>query len=182
MPIKFHVTLPDGREGFIEVTDKPLLIGRSEKCDLTLDDEKSSSKHCSVFIDHKRTYIKDHESKNGTYVNDQKIDEPTRVFIKDKVLVGATKLRLISEEMTPKERHFHFQVRETDGSFTLPDMTNSEMDNMDIENASLEKEEEAKNEEKKIKDEMFKDLEDLTQKSIVKRIKVMSKTNQKNKK
>ncbi|TNE97635.1 MAG: FHA domain-containing protein [Deltaproteobacteria bacterium] len=179
MAVKFHVTLPDGREGYIEVTEKPLLIGRGEKCDLQLIDERSSSKHCSVFIDHKRTYIKDHESKNGTYVNDKRIDEPTRIYLKDKVLVGGTKLFLIAEEMTPKEKHWHFKIKEGDDSFTLPEMTNSEMKSLDIENASKIKEDVAKEEEDKIKKEMFKDLEDLTQKSIVKKIRVLSKTNPK---
>lgn len=181
MAVKFHVTLPDGREGYIEVTEKPLVIGRGEKCDLTLEDERSSSKHCSVFIDHKRTYIKDHDSKNGTYVNDTRIHEPTRIFLKDKVLIGATKLFLIAEEMTPKEKHWHFQVKETDGSFTLPDMTNSEMDNMDIQSAAQTKEKKEKEAEAMVKKEMFKDLEDLTQKSIVKKVRILSKTNSKKK-
>lgn len=181
MAVKFHVTLPDGREGYIEVTEKPLVIGRGEKCDLILDDEKSSSKHCSVFIDHKRTYVKDHNSKNGTYINNSRIQEPTRVFLKDKVLIGGTKLILIAEEMTPKEKHWHFQVKETDGSFALPDMTNSEMDNMDIESAAQAKEKMEKEIEAQLKKEMMKDLEDLTQKSIVKKIRVLSKTNPKKK-
>ncbi len=179
MAIKFHVTLPDGREGFIEVSERPLLIGRGEKCDLRLDDERSSSKHCSIFIDLKRTHIKDHESKNGTYVNDVRIQEPTRIYLKDKILIGATKLVLIAEEMTPKEKHFHFKVKDDEDSFTLPEMTNSEMDQLDIENASKTKEDLVKEEEEKVKKEMFKDLEDLTQRSIVKKIRVLSKSGKK---
>ena len=181
MAIKFHVTLPDGSEGYIEVTEKPLTIGRGEKCDLVLNDEKSSSKHCSIFIDLKRTFIQDHESKNGTYVNDLKISEMTRVFLKDKVLIGATKLTLIAEEMTPIEKHWHFHLKETDAAFSLPSITNSEMDKMDIESAAQSKEKKEKEAEAMVKKEMFKDLEDLTQKSIVKKVKILSKTNSKKK-
>ena len=112
-------------------------------------------------------------------MNDKRIDEPTRIFLKDKVLVGGTKLFLIAEEMTPKEKYWHFKMKEGDDSFTLPEITNSEMKNLDIESASKMKEDIAKEEEEKIKKEMFKDLEDLTQKSIVKKIRVLSKTNPK---
>ncbi len=45
------------------------VIGRSSKCDLTLDGEYFSSRHCSLHFDGQYLVIKDLTSKNGTYVN-----------------------------------------------------------------------------------------------------------------
>ncbi|MCO4793844.1 MAG: FHA domain-containing protein [Bacteriovoracaceae bacterium] len=176
MAVKLLVTLPSGKQGFIEVTKDFKLIGRSDECDLMLDDDRSSGKHCTVFLNYGRTYVKDEGSKNGTFVNGTRVREEVRIFLKDKILVGGTKLQLISEEMSPQEKNAHFKLKDGD-SFTLPELSGTEVEDLGkIQSSSTAKEEVLKAEEDEIKKNMFKDLEDLTQKSIVKKIRVQTKS------
>lgn len=54
---------------------EPITIGRSSQADLTVRDEKLSRLHFGVRLEDKTYVIKDLESKNGTYVNDEQITQ-----------------------------------------------------------------------------------------------------------
>jgi len=82
----------EGEEFALETA--PLTIGRSGKNDLALEgDEFASAQH--VRIDPRRdgVWVVDLDSTNGTYVNDNRIDEPHRLGRGDIVRVGETELR-----------------------------------------------------------------------------------------
>lgn len=67
--------------------DKPLTIGRSPKADIILDDEKSSRLHCGIRLLDDEYVVKDLASKNGTYLNDERI-ESAELHVGDKIRVG----------------------------------------------------------------------------------------------
>ena len=48
-------------------------IGRASECELSLDDDKSSRKHCKVFSLGRIYFLEDNHSTNGTYVNGSKV-------------------------------------------------------------------------------------------------------------
>ena len=54
---------------------RPNKLGRSEECQISLPDPLCSRVHSEVWFDDGRWKIRDVESRNGTYVNGQKIDE-----------------------------------------------------------------------------------------------------------
>jgi diguanylate cyclase (GGDEF)-like protein len=52
-----------------------LIIGRSSKCDIQIDQESVSRNHCRVINTGRSLLVRDLGSTNGTYVNDRAIDE-----------------------------------------------------------------------------------------------------------
>jgi diguanylate cyclase (GGDEF)-like protein len=56
--------------------DRPsLIIGRSSKADIQIDQESVSRNHCKIINTGKTIMVRDLGSTNGTYVNDELVDE-----------------------------------------------------------------------------------------------------------
>lgn len=71
--------------------DKPTTIGRSESCDIALDDITISGQHCRIIPQENKFIIVDLNSTNGTFLNEKKIKQG---YIKegDIIRVGETQL------------------------------------------------------------------------------------------
>lgn len=54
---------------------RSMIVGRSSKCDVQIDQESVSRNHCKVVNTGKTVLLRDLGSTNGTYVNDLPIDE-----------------------------------------------------------------------------------------------------------
>jgi len=52
-----------------------VLIGRSDGCDLVLDNPYVSSKHAELFVDGGNYFLRDLHSRNGTFLNDFRVTE-----------------------------------------------------------------------------------------------------------
>lgn len=63
------------------------LIGRRQDCDLCIPLSVVSRKHCELNMDQNRLMIRDLGSRNGTFVNGQKVEE-ARLNPGDQVQVG----------------------------------------------------------------------------------------------
>jgi hypothetical protein len=71
-------------------------IGRSPECGIFLDDVTVSRRHAVLFEENGAFVIEDQESLNGTFVNRQRIDEPTRLDDGDEVQIGKYRLTFLS--------------------------------------------------------------------------------------
>ncbi len=75
------------------VTQDALLIGRSEQCEIVINDPRVSRRHSHLIWDGAYCTIEDLGSTNGTFVNDQRLTKPyvlragDRVRVADVVLV-----------------------------------------------------------------------------------------------
>ena len=78
----------DGTQMEFELGERPITIGRSPEADVVILDEKASRIHCGVRLWDGEFYIKDLKSRNGTFVNDQKI-EVAKLQPGDRVRVGS---------------------------------------------------------------------------------------------
>lgn len=96
----------NGKPTFLEVTPKPIVLGRSENSSYTVKDQKCSSTHCEIRLENGMTVIKDLGSKNGTFVNENIIKECT-LYIGDEGRMGDTKFSLETSKMTPEEVDRH---------------------------------------------------------------------------
>ncbi len=70
-------------------------IGRSEACELVLDDDYVSSMHAQ--LNHRSDgswVLKDLGSTNGTYVNSERIADPVTVGTDDIIRIGEVQMRL----------------------------------------------------------------------------------------
>lgn len=71
-----------------EVGDKPITIGRSPEADVVILDEKASRIHCGIRLWDGDFYIKDLKSRNGTYVNGERV-EVAKLKPGDRIQVGS---------------------------------------------------------------------------------------------
>jgi hypothetical protein len=68
-------------------------VGRLNDNDVVIRDECVSRRHCAVLVHSDfRCELHDVASKNGTLLNDQKIDGPTRIFSGDRISLSSKTL------------------------------------------------------------------------------------------
>lgn len=74
----------------------PILIGRALTCTIVIDDDYLSARHCRIFPENGQWYVEDLGSTNGTYLGNQKVEDPIAFTIGERVRIGATTLELRS--------------------------------------------------------------------------------------
>jgi len=77
-----------GRE--YPISPKGLRIGRISKNDVVLADEKVSRYHATLWVRDDQLYVRDENSTNGTWVNDECITGPKVLEAGDRVRIGNT--------------------------------------------------------------------------------------------
>ena len=86
--MRLRYSKADGTQMEFELGDRPITIGRSPEADVVVLDEKASRIHCGIRLWDGDFYIKDLKSKNGTYVNDHRI-EVHKLKPRDHIRVGS---------------------------------------------------------------------------------------------
>lgn len=104
-------TLPSGTLIETALTDKPLTIGRSPKADIVLNDEKASRLHCGIRLIDDEYTIKDLASKNGTFLNEQRI-ESARLCVGDRLRIGSTVISVEKRNAKGATTAFHEMQQE----------------------------------------------------------------------
>lgn len=70
-----------------DLTGPTSVIGRSPECDVVLDVAAVSRRHASIESNGGRTVLQDHGSRNGTYVNGQRVVDQAELRDGDQVLI-----------------------------------------------------------------------------------------------
>lgn len=89
----------DGRNlgAMFEVTGDHVVIGRDPDCHLVVDEVGVSRNHAVVYEQSGAVWVKDTESKNGTYVNGRMVEEAV-LEDGDLLFVGQTTLKYLAED------------------------------------------------------------------------------------
>jgi len=90
---------PDGREKVYHLIDT-LVVGRSSGCQIVIDEDGVSRRHCVFTLVKPDVVIRDLDSTNGTYLNGSRIREAV-VRPGDRVVVGPCTLDLLLEGDVP---------------------------------------------------------------------------------
>lgn len=100
----------------VRVTTKPLVIGRSPKCEIQVDQESVSRNHCRIRFEGGEFLVRDLGSTNGTYVNDGLVHDDGRLRHGDQLKVGRTILKFIVGDNVEVEYHEEiYRLMTTDG-------------------------------------------------------------------
>jgi len=75
-----------------------LEVGRSSDCWLTLEDEISSRVHARFHVDASHCEIEDLGSRNGTFVNGERIAGRRRIFDGDRIRIGRELMTMLESE------------------------------------------------------------------------------------
>lgn len=96
--MRFELVVRGGRESGRAITlvsGQALTFGRLKTCDVQLDDESVSRRHCTLRATDAACAIEDLQSANGTFVNDQRVSTAT-LQAGDVLRVGGTVLQFVS--------------------------------------------------------------------------------------
>lgn len=95
----------------IEVLDdSAITLGRSSENDYVLKDERCSGSHVEIDFAGEEIWIRDLDSKNGTYVDKKRVDKE-RMYIGTQLIVGETKITLDSRLMSEAEKKKYTRKR-----------------------------------------------------------------------
>ncbi len=90
------IVAPPSRVGETYTVDEELTVGRGAGCAVVLpDDTFVSQVHARVFTRGSDPYVEDLGSTNGTTLNGETINEPTRLRRGDRVQFGETVMELV---------------------------------------------------------------------------------------
>jgi pSer/pThr/pTyr-binding forkhead associated (FHA) protein len=79
------------------VWKSPYIIGRHEQADLRIGNSQVSVYHCCIIIRGTEVWVRDMDSTNGTFVNDERIDGEQRLRIGDCVKAGPAQFEVLQE-------------------------------------------------------------------------------------
>jgi S1-C subfamily serine protease len=94
------------RAGFTQVFAQPSIsVGRDPSCELQFDPEQDldvSARHAVILVKEARWYVRDAESRNGTFVNGHRIAKDTPLDDTDQIRLGpdgpVVEFRLVSDK------------------------------------------------------------------------------------
>ena len=94
--MRFEFVVRSGKEAgrtLAVTTGQTIALGRLKGCDVVLDDEAASRRHCAITAREDVCVISDLQSANGTFVNEKRITT-TELQKTDKVRIGSTVIEL----------------------------------------------------------------------------------------
>ena len=87
--------LPFDTKEFYTLNKKDMTIGRQWGCDISFDDMLLSKKHLRIWYDDDEWNIKDLSSKNGTFLNNEKMDGVFLLDDGDVIKMGRLELQFV---------------------------------------------------------------------------------------
>jgi len=87
------------------LSDRPLVLGRGDDCDIRLTDHSVSRKHARIEPSSDGYRVSDQNSTNGTFVNDKQLDSPRLLQDGDYLRVGNCLYRYLAGGNIEAEYH-----------------------------------------------------------------------------
>lgn len=107
MEVYFIVTQPIGKTKKFKLSEgEYVIIGRSkEHCQVPISDEMCSSKHCKVTLTNNCIFVEDTASKNGIYLNGQRILKQ-RFYLDDKLKIGDSVMYIHQDKLSEEDKSY----------------------------------------------------------------------------
>ncbi|QDU79993.1 Phosphoserine phosphatase RsbU [Polystyrenella longa] len=94
--------LEGGKAVPYELSRDELTIGRHPECDIFLNSDMVSRRHARVYTNGGQVFIEDLGSGNGTFINGQRVNQPTAIKNEDRVKIGPILFRFDSTQAMNK--------------------------------------------------------------------------------
>ncbi len=106
MHIQLKVLTGSSEGKLIPVTQEKFLIGRSDECQLRPKSDSISRRHCALVQKDDRLLLIDLKSRNGTIVNEKKLDPAKAKVLKhgDKITVASWSSKSSFKRLSPARR------------------------------------------------------------------------------
>jgi sigma-B regulation protein RsbU (phosphoserine phosphatase) len=100
-PLRLQITPAEGAPFEHPLRGDALVVGRALDADVTLSDPFASRRHSRFFQTGAEIFVEDLGSRNGTIVNGQAIQQPTRVGPGDVIKISNSLIRITAEAPVP---------------------------------------------------------------------------------
>ncbi len=135
MEVQLKVLVGGSAGQVIKVAGSKFLIGRDEDCQLRPRSDVVSRHHCAIIVEGRYVALRDFGSKNGTFVNDQRVTGEQELEPGDQVKIGPLEFEiLLDESLGAKKRPKVTSIKEAAArtAESSPGMKDDEMD-MDVD-------------------------------------------------
>lgn len=88
MKVVLVMFTPEGVRRDVPIKHRRVVLGRDSDCDIRMPVSAVSRKHCEIKIEDDGVVVRDLESRNGTYRNDDQIAQPEPLVAGDRLAVG----------------------------------------------------------------------------------------------
>ena len=116
----------------IKIPTPQCLVGRSEECHLRPQTDAISRRHCLIMTTENEVVVRDLKSRNGTFVNGEKVAEEAVLLSGDQLRIGPLSFEVVIETAKAKRPKVHdikeVAARTAEGGNS--DLT-TELDNID---------------------------------------------------
>src|SRR6266571_271494 len=100
--MKLTVTSAGGRTEALEL-GRQVVLGRDPSCDVVLDDNLVSRRHAQLEVDDSgRMVLRDLGSRNGTFVNGQRIEGAVVLGGNERIGIGDAQISLAPRSLRPR--------------------------------------------------------------------------------
>jgi serine phosphatase RsbU (regulator of sigma subunit)/pSer/pThr/pTyr-binding forkhead associated (FHA) protein len=125
--VAYLVTLKGSEPGRrLQLPQGPFILGRRPDCNAVLPSDAVSRHHARILFDGQSHLIEDLSSRNGTFVNTNRITEPTPLNDNDHIRICQYKFAFHSEAAPPERPHFDvIYVEDADPSSVLSQLDTS---------------------------------------------------------
>ncbi|MCI0552404.1 MAG: FHA domain-containing protein [Anaerolineae bacterium] len=102
--ITIFVNIEKKRESQRYFTQTEIIIGRDTHCDLSVMDETLSAHHARITYHHGQWWLEDLNSRNGTFLNREKLNTPAVIITGDQFKCGNTlfDIRVDTDDAVPE--------------------------------------------------------------------------------
>ncbi len=83
---------------------RPTTIGRLPSNDIVIDDDSCSRQHCEVVLDGEEWMLRDLGSRNGTYVDNQRVTKEWALIHRQVIRIGSASFRFVIDGGTTRGR------------------------------------------------------------------------------
>ena len=104
MHVKLKVLRGGSSGKEIAIKGPHFVIGRSDECNLRANSDAISRKHCAISLKNEDVIVRDLGSRNGTYLNGEKVDNPTAMEMGDQLRVGPLEFLVTVSEKTAAKK------------------------------------------------------------------------------